>query len=1543
MRAGLVSIVVEVNGISDVCELTVNPRRQSNSLLGGGYFLLSADEGTVGKLGRGVLYDFRPPVQVENATTSLMVWDATFDASPAEGLNSYGVYAPWASLVVSDKGWSGAAFYVKPEFGTVDAQRIHTMRDEYALHLALKSTQPEALFTFTLSDGNDEADIVIGPVPDADGVWPARNFARDGQWQELIIPLSDPAFETLFDEPFGGPSAVEGVNLLSFSAGGTQGTQLDMDAVFLYAPEERLTNLSFVTPAMEMEQHTVRKLSFMAVPEEVQPLAVWESLAPDIVAVNDGWISALRPGQAKIVVVSGDLSDTCTVTVTAIPAPNSLNGGDYILLQLGATEWEVVKEVVTCDLRPDERTRKLQIWDNTFTGQAGVDEGVYGTLSNWLRLSVTDKGWSGGAYVVDTLSGTIDLQRIAQNRSDYVLHLALRTNREKAAFTFTMGDGTHTANIVIGNQPNDAGLLPHYDFPHDGQWYELEIPMTLPEFEGLFSADFGGQGTDAVSIFAFSAGGQQGTTIDMDAVFFYRPDASPTMIQLSSTTLTLTEHTVTRLQTTLLPVGSRGRITWSSSNPDIAEINDNVVSALSVGMTPLIATCGNLQAACMVTVTEAPESESLYSLRGSNYFVLQMGDKAFKQVKDKVARDLRPNDAERNLQIWENTFIGQTGATADSYGNYDGWIRMVVSDKGWSGAAYAAYGYPLDMRRIHDNRGDYFFHIALKSNQKQLAYTFTFSDGTNSATIVIGNRPNEAGIWPHYDFARNGTWQEINIPLTLPEFDALYAANIPTTEVNLFAFSAGSERGVALDMDALFFYKRPQEPEELRLSTTKMTLQKQSVQRITATILPAEAYAASIQWESSNPSVALVNDGFVTAVGVGTAQITATCVAAKVVCNVTVTDVKAVNSLHGSGYRVLLMGMGAFEAVSAFNPGLTDLRPDVDGNTLNIWEGTFTARSGNGENSYGHPEDWLQLTVTDKGWSGGAFFSLQKTIDWASMKKRQEYLFHIALKSTQQVSAYTFTFPDKGDTACLVIGNCMGENDVLPSFDFVRDGQWQELNIPLSHSLFDKLFDGHVGAAPREAIDVMTFSAGGERGTILNMDAVFFYKLPVYATDILLDKSEIALSLRDSAMLKATLIPAEAYPGDIVWSSLNPNIAAVDDRGMVTGVGEGMATIVAQSGQHSATCQVSVRRPPAIRLDKTDLSLVVEKEDVLTATWTTPEGTGPISWASSDETIVSVNSTGKVRGLREGRAFVWAFSGEKADTCYVSVVPSPPALTAFSSLQGTDYYIIALGQGPFSMIRANVVQDFRPDDVVAQFHVWENTLEAGRSAGLSSYGITESWTSLAVSEESIGWSGGAYHLTEDFGEVDMTRIAESPASYVFHIALRSRQPATYYLLTFTDTRQEAQVLIGNQAVEGRAPDYDFPRDGQWYELEVPFSVLQAQGLTYDQPFSGAVNILTFISTGIPRTAIDMDAIFFYRKSGTGVTKSPSTDFFLYPLPAQDVIHIGGLNYRTQVRIVDMQGRSVLLQETDGALDVSTLPSGVYLLLVDRQVLRFYKQ
>ena len=61
-------------------------------------------------------------------------------------------------------------------------------------------------------------------------------------------------------------------------------------------------------------------------------------------------------------------------------------------------------------------------------------------------------------------------------------------------------------------------IQPLADFTRDGEWQEIEIPMSTLKTNGLLYSV--GMGTK--NVLWLLAGGVAGTTIDLDAVFIYK-------------------------------------------------------------------------------------------------------------------------------------------------------------------------------------------------------------------------------------------------------------------------------------------------------------------------------------------------------------------------------------------------------------------------------------------------------------------------------------------------------------------------------------------------------------------------------------------------------------------------------------------------------------------------------------------------------------------------------------------------------------------------------------------------------------------------------------------------------------------------------------------------------------------------------------------------------------------------------------------------------------------------------------------------------------
>lgn len=80
------------------------------------------------------------------------------------------------------------------------------------------------------------------------------------------------------------------------------------------------------------------------------------------------------------------------------------------------------------------------------------------------------------------------------------------------------------------------------------------------------------------------------------------------------------------------------------------------------------------------------------------------------------------------------------------------------------------------------------------------------------------------------------------------------------------------------------------EPQIIDLSATSLEMGPNEQKTLTASLLPAEAYPNTITWMTSNPDIATVSNGVITAVALGECDIIVSCYAATAVCHVVVKE-----------------------------------------------------------------------------------------------------------------------------------------------------------------------------------------------------------------------------------------------------------------------------------------------------------------------------------------------------------------------------------------------------------------------------------------------------------------------------------------------------------------------------------------------------------------------------------------------------------------------------------------------------------------------------
>ena len=98
----------------------------------------------------------------------------------------------------------------------------------------------------------------------------------------------------------------------------------------------------------------------------------------------------------------------------------------------------------------------------------------------------------------------------------------------------------------------------------------------------------------------------------------------------------------------------------------------------------------------------------------------------------------------------------------------------------------------------------------------------------------------------------------------------------------------------------------------------------------------------------------------------------------------------------------------------------------------------------------------------------------------------------------------------------------------------------------------------------------------------------------IAVTSVELSNTELTLMVGSTETLVATVKPDDATDKTVTWTSSDDGVATVDERGLVTAIGDGSATISAKAGDVTATCIVTVISIPENAID---LGIYVTRTD----------------------------------------------------------------------------------------------------------------------------------------------------------------------------------------------------------------------------------------------------------------------------------------------------------------------------------------------------------
>ncbi|NDW08728.1 Ig-like domain-containing protein [Dysgonomonas sp. 520] len=288
-----------------------------------------------------------------------------------------------------------------------------------------------------------------------------------------------------------------------------------------------VTGISLNKTTLSVEEVASETLVATLTPAGSTGKIEWSSSAPSIASVNNGVVTGIKQGTATIAATYGSFTATCTVTVTqrgSISKDPSLDGSDYFVMILDDVSATKIEGKIAQDFRPDDVNKYLYYWDQegalTFEPYSSTGVNFYEELG-WTAMKVTNVGWSGAGFFVGPGFGEIDLTRVTKNIDDYYLHVAVKSAQTFSTYTFVLYDKkkSNGAKLVLGKDAVD-GIAPYADFPRDNEWHAFDVPMSyFQNSQGLYYRE---PMTDE-NVLAILGGGVAGTTVEVDALFIYKP------------------------------------------------------------------------------------------------------------------------------------------------------------------------------------------------------------------------------------------------------------------------------------------------------------------------------------------------------------------------------------------------------------------------------------------------------------------------------------------------------------------------------------------------------------------------------------------------------------------------------------------------------------------------------------------------------------------------------------------------------------------------------------------------------------------------------------------------------------------------------------------------------------------------------------------------------------------------------------------------------------------------------------------------------------
>jgi len=914
------------------------------------------------------------------------------------------------------------------------------------------------------------------------------------------------------------------------------------------------------------------------------PSVTWKSSNNDIATVSgEGVVTAVSAGNVTITVTTEDGGYTATCNVKVEPKVISVT--DVVLSdedgKMSIIEGETAK--LTATVLPLDATNQNVAWKSSNTSIATVSkEGVITAIA------------PGTAIITVT---TVDGNKTATCEvtvTKKIISVASVTIQPIATTIVEGGTATLTAIINPSNATNP-----------NVTWKSSNPNVATVSEMGVVTAI--APGTAIITV----------TTVDGNKTATCEVKVTPKVIKVTSvlmlpSTATLKTENTLKLTATVVPsAASNKTLIWESTDNTIATVNGGVVTAHKPGNVTIkaISEDGGHIGTCEITVL--PNTISVEKV------TLNETSKTIKIGESLVLREtIEPSNATNKNVTWEssNQEIAKVTESRIVTGLKQGTVTITVTTEDGNKKATCQVTIEPDVAPVISVAG-----VSLNESSKIIKIGETL---TLIQTVTPQNATN-----------KNVTWESSNVNVATVVGGKVTAISEGETTITVTTEDGNKKATCIVKVE-----KNVINVDSVRLSKTNETIKEGATLSLNATILPVDATNKNVTWESSNESVATVDEsGIVTGIKEGTTTITVKSVDGNKTATCTITVEKNVINVE----KVELDKENLTLKINTAQLLIATVFPENATNKDLTWTSSNTGIanvSGTG-NVTGLKAGTATITVTTK--DGGLTDSCKVTVTEENVRVTKVSLNEESRKIK------------KGETCTLV-------ETIEPSNATNKNVTWTSSNNEVATVV------GGVVTALKPGTTTITIKTLD--GGLTDTCTIIVENDVINVTGVQLDKKTEELEVGEITILKQSVLPENATNKNVTWETSNSEIATVEN-GKITALKEGTVTITVKTvdGNKRAECTITVKeketedkeiKVESIELEQKEIALQISDKTTLIVKFNPelPSNTR-VKWESSNEKVAIVDENGIVKAVGVGEATITVTSDDGGFTaqCKVAV------------------------------------------------------------------------------------------------------------------------------------------------------------------------------------------------------------------------------------------------------------------------------------------------